>query len=143
MCESKNYFTVRPSVRPPSVHLSFTLSLPKILGGIQPNLLHHFPSWLECARATLFFRAPVRLCVWHPYICPSGALLLNHLAEFNQTFYMTSPYGKFVREQHYFSVRLSMRLVSVHLSITLLLLNHLAEFNQTCYKTTNFQLNPT
>ena len=28
-----------------SVHLSVTLSLPKPLWGIQPKLLHHFPSW--------------------------------------------------------------------------------------------------
>ena len=60
-------------VRPSSVHLSVTLSPPKPLGGIQPNLLHHFPSWLGYARATLFFRPSVR----RPSICPP-AYLLNY-----------------------------------------------------------------
>ena len=73
-----------------SVHLSIMLS-PKPLGGIQPNLLHHFPSQLGCLRATLFF-CPSG-------ICPSCYLLLNHWAEFNQTCYMTSPHGKGVGEQ--------------------------------------------
>ena len=36
----QHYFSMRPSC----VHLSVTLSPPKPLGGIQPNLLHHFPS---------------------------------------------------------------------------------------------------
>ena len=49
---------VLPSVRPSSVHLSVMLS-PKPLSGIQQNLLHHFPSWYGCARATLFYRASV------------------------------------------------------------------------------------
>ena len=40
-----------------------------------------------------------------PFFCPSRYLLLNHLAEFNQTCYITYPRGKDVREQHYFSVR--------------------------------------
>ena len=35
----QQYFSARPS----SVHLSVTLSPPKPLGGIQPNLLHHLP----------------------------------------------------------------------------------------------------
>ena len=35
-----NIFSVRPSV-----HSSVTLSPPKSLGEILPNLLHHFPSW--------------------------------------------------------------------------------------------------
>ena len=35
------------------VHLSVTLSPPKPLCGIQPNLLHRFPSWLGCARASI------------------------------------------------------------------------------------------
>ena len=37
----QHFFSVRPS----TVHLSVTPSSPKPLGGIQPNLLHHFPSW--------------------------------------------------------------------------------------------------
>ena len=43
-----------------------------------------------------------------PSVRPSRYLLLNHLAEFYQTFYITSPYYMYkgVREQHYFqSVR--------------------------------------
>ena len=55
------------------------------------------------------------MCVRRPPICPSRYLLLNHLAEFYQTCYITSPHGKGVREQHYFSVRPSF----VHLSVTL------------------------
>ena len=68
---------IRQNVHSTSLHLSVKLSPPKPLGGLQPNLLHHFPSWLGCARATLFFR-------------PSG-YLLNHCAEFNQTFYVWPP----------------------------------------------------
>ena len=45
------------SVRPSFIHLTVTLSIPKQVGGIQPNLLHLFPSWQGCARATLFFCA--------------------------------------------------------------------------------------
>ena len=41
----------------------------------------------------------------HPSICPSRYLLLNHWVEFNQTCYITSPYGEHVRQQHYFSVQ--------------------------------------
>ena len=47
-----------------SVHLSIMLS-PKPLGGIQPNLLHHFPSWYGCARATLFFCSSLCSSVHH------------------------------------------------------------------------------
>ena len=54
-------------------------------------------------------------CLRRPSICPSRYLLLNNWEEFNQTSYITSPHGKDVREQHYFSVRPS----SVHLSVTL------------------------
>ena len=43
----------------------------------------------------------------------SRYLLLNHWAEFNQTYYMASPHGKGVQEQHYFPVCL----VSVHPSV--------------------------
>ena len=68
-----------------------------------------------CARATLFFHACVCACIRHLSIYPSCYFLLNHWAEFNQTCYITSPYGKGVPEQHYFSVRPS----SVHLSIAL------------------------
>ena len=41
----QHYFSVCPSVRPSFIHLSVMLSPHKPLGGIQPNLLHHSPSW--------------------------------------------------------------------------------------------------
>ena len=37
----QHYFSVHPL----SIHLSIMLSPPKPPGGIQPNLLPHFPSW--------------------------------------------------------------------------------------------------
>ena len=123
---------VHPSVCPLSIHLSVILS-PKPLDGIQPNLLHHFPSWLECVRATLFFLVSIHLCVRCPSICLSHYLLLNHWEEFNQTCYITSLHGKGVREQHFF-FRVSVVHPSVH-HVCYLLLNHWAEFNQTCYIT--------
>ena len=59
----------------------------------------------------------------HPPAClsvqPSGYLLLNHWVEFYQTCHITSPHGKGVQEQHYFSVCLSaMCMSSFHLSVT-------------------------
>ena len=42
-------------------------------------------------------------------ICPSRYHLLNHWAEFYQTCYISFPHGKVVLEQHYFSVRPSVR----------------------------------
>ena len=46
VCESSIILQcVRQAVRLTSVHLSVSLSPPKSLGGIQPNLLHRFPSW--------------------------------------------------------------------------------------------------
>ena len=95
----QHYFSVRPS----NVHLSVALSPPKPLGGIQPNLLHHFPSHGKGMREQHYFSV-------RPSICPSCYLLLNHRAEFNQTCYITSPHRYGVREQHYFLVRLSVRL---------------------------------
>ena len=74
----------------------------------------------------LFFRPIVPTS-----ICLSRYLFLILWAEFNQTCYMTSPHGKGVREQHYFSVCLSV--CSSIYSLRYLLLNHLAEFDQTCY----------
>ena len=35
--------------------------------------------------------------------------LPKHWVEFNQTYYMTSPHGKGVQEQHYFTIRLVSR----------------------------------
>ena len=49
--QEHHYFSVRSA----SVQRSVTLSPPKPLGRIQPNMLHHVPLWLGCARATLFF----------------------------------------------------------------------------------------
>ena len=67
-----------------------------------------------------FFRASIRPCVHRPSICPSRYLPLNHWAEFNRTCFITSPHGKGVREQHYFSLLPSFRAsVVVHMSITL------------------------
>ena len=43
VCESNVIFSVHSSVRLPSVHLSVMLSPLKPMGGIKPNLLHHFP----------------------------------------------------------------------------------------------------
>ena len=95
-----------------------------------------------------------------PSVYLSCYLLLNHWAEFYQNCYNTSPHGKGVREQYYFSICLSAYPSSVRLSIMLdlncyttlphgtgmpeqhywsirpsryLLLNHWAEFNQTYY----------
>ena len=87
--QEQHYFSVRPW----SVHLSIKLSPPKPLGRIQPNLLHHFPSWLGCARATLFFHVSICPCIRHPSICLSCYLLLNYRADFNQTCYITFPHG--------------------------------------------------
>ena len=66
-----------------------------------------------------------------PSVCPSR-YLLNHWAEFYQTYYITSPYAQGVREQYF--MRLCVRRPSICLS-RYLLLNHWAEFNQTCYTT--------
>ena len=73
-------------------------------------------------------------CVHCPSICSSRYLLLNQLAEFNQTCYITFPHSKDVREQHYYSVRPSVWRLSICPSCYFLL-NHWAELNQTCYMT--------
>ena len=73
--------------------------------------------------------ALVFLCIHRRSICPSRYLLLNHWAEFNQTCYITSPRGKGVQEQLYFSVHLPI------CPSRYLLLNHWPKFNQTCYIT--------
>ena len=54
-------------------------------------------------------------CVHRRAICLSCYLLLNHSAEVNQTCYITSPHGKGVQEQHFFSVYP----LSVYLSVML------------------------
>ena len=72
----------------------------------------------------------IHVPVCRPCICLSNYLLLNRRAEFNQTCYITTSYGKGVREQHFF---LCVRRASICPSR--LLLNHFAEFNQTCYIT--------
>ena len=64
--KSRSKATIDPHafLRPPSVRssvrISVTLSSPKPLGGILPNLLRHVPSLLGCARGTLFFHASVQ-----------------------------------------------------------------------------------
>ena len=80
----------------PCAHPSIMRSPPKPLGGIQPNLLHYFPSWLGYARVCIFPSA--RLSVRHTSICPLR-YLLNPWAEFNQTCYTTVPHGNGVGEQ--------------------------------------------
>ena len=90
-----------------------------------------------------FFKA-MGILLTPPSICPSSvrlslpvklSLFLNHLAEFYQTCYITSPHGKGVREQVIFlCVRPCVRRPSICLS-HYLLLHHWAEFNQTCYFT--------
>ena len=133
--QEQHYFSVhQTSVHPSSVHLSVCLSPPKPMGEIQQNLLHHFPSWSGCARATLFFCVLVRPCIHGPFIYLSCYLLLNHRAEFNQTFYITSPHGKGVQEQHFFPCVCHPSICSSRY----LLLNHWVEFNQTCYITSPY-----
>ena len=56
-----------------------------------PHKSHIISILLEC----LFIHLSVHL---------SCSLFLNHWVEFNQTCCMTSPNGKAVREQHYFSI---------------------------------------
>ena len=65
-------------VCPSSIHLLIMLSLPKALGGIQPNLLHHFPLMVRLCMSNIIF----------PWVCSSGYLLLNYWVEFNQTFHL-------------------------------------------------------
>ena len=83
----------------------------------------------KCIATYVPIRESVRPFVHRPSICLSCYLLLNHWVEFNQTCYITSPHGKGVQEQHYFSVCPSI------CPSCYLLFNHWAEFNQTCYIT--------
>ena len=69
--KEQHCFSVCPSMRPTSIHLFVKLVPPKLPGGIQPELRHELPSWLGCARATLFFE--------RPFICPSRYLLPSRL----------------------------------------------------------------
>ena len=84
----QHYFSVHPSVCASFVRLSITLSAPpKPLVGIEPNLLHHFPSCSECARATLFFSASVRSSSVHLSVMlsppkPLGGIQPNLLHHF-------------------------------------------------------------
>ena len=75
-------------MHPSSVPISFTLSPPKPLSGMQPinsprgkvvREQHYFPS----VRPSL-----------PPSLCPSRYLILNHWAKFNQACYITFPHGK-------------------------------------------------
>ena len=143
---------VRPSVR----HAISS----KQVGGIQPNLLHHFSSWLGCARQDYFSVYPCD----RPSVCH---VISSFSTGRNSTKLATSvPLMVRVCESNIFSVRPS----SVHLSLTLSppkqptslplivrmcesnisfpcvrrssicpsryrLQNHWAKFNQTCYNT--------
>ena len=121
-------FSVCQSVLPLSVHLSVTLS-PKPLGGIQPNFLHHFPSQLECARATLFFHVLIHLSI-HPSVRLSSIYLSVMLSPLNSTKLATSlPLMVRVCKSNIFFCAFVVR------SSRYLLLNHWAEFSQTCYIT--------
>ena len=80
-----------------------------------------------CKSSIIFLCVRPSSVVRRKSICLSHYLLLNRWAEFNQICYITSPHGKGVREQHYFSACPSTS--RYHL------LNHCAEFNQTCYIT--------
>ena len=73
------------------------------------------------------------LCVRRPSIIPLRCLLVNHWAEFNQSCYITSPYGKSVQEQHYFSVR-----PSVHMSVVRPSVPHAMPFQTTGRISTKF-----
>ena len=123
------FLCIHPSVSPLSIHLSVTLS-PKPLGVIQPNLLHHFPSWLGCVRATLFFCVSALASVVHPSVCYA---ISSYTTGWNSTKLanITFPHGKGVQEQHFFSMHPS----SFHLLSCYLLLNHWEKFNQTYYIT--------
>ena len=96
------YATISPSIM---------LSPPKPQGGILPNLLQ------QLCKSNIIFCVCVCPCVCHHSICPSCYCLLNHWAEFNQTCYITSPHGKGVWEQHYFSVHPSYHASFIHLSV--------------------------
>ena len=56
------------SVRPSSIHMSVTLRLNQWAESNQ-TWLHHFPLWLGCARATLFFSVSVRASVVYLFVC--------------------------------------------------------------------------
>ena len=56
----------------PSVRLSVTLSPPKPLDKIQPNLVCVLLTWIRCATAHFFGPAP-----WGPGERPKGQMLLN------------------------------------------------------------------
>ena len=86
--------------------------------------LFFFKRWEYCERLHLSVRPSfkptvrpiVRPSVVCPSVCPSRYLLLNHLAEFRKTCYITSPYGKGMQEQHFFfcaSVRPYVRRPSI------------------------------
>ena len=82
------------------------------------------PESLHCSTQEIYLQTSICLSLY----------LLNHLAEFCQTCYITSSNGKGVQEQHYFPLCPSVPRPSICLSHCLLL-NHWAEFNQTYYIT--------
>ena len=129
--EQHNFLCVRSSVRAsvvrPSVCHPILLHLLMVrvaratffrASVVRPSVRHAISSYTTGWNFTKF-AAPLPLmvrvcessitfpCVRRPSICSSRFRLLNHWAEFNETYYITFSHCKGVREQHYFSVRLS------------------------------------
>ena len=109
VCENNTIFcaSVRASDRP-SISLSQYLLLNSTKAAAS------LPLTVKLCESNIIFRVSVHLYVRRPSTCPSRYLLLNHWAELNQTYYITSPHGKGVREQYF-----SVRPLSVHLSVML------------------------
>ena len=82
---------------------------PKPLGGIQPNLLHHFPSWYGVHEQNCFSMC---LCIYCPSI--SIKLSFNPVGRIQPNFLR----GKGVWEQFYFSM-CPVFCASAHLSVML------------------------
>ena len=116
----QHYFSVRPSFRASVVRPSVRLAISsKTIWRNSTKLASSNPRMVRVCESKLFFQC-VRPSVRRS-ICLSRYLLLNCKAEFNQTCFITSPHGKGVREQHYFSVCPSVHASGVvHLSITVI-----------------------
>ena len=111
-----------------SICPSVTLFPPKLLGGIQPNLLHDFSPVVRVWYNKFIFHSAscdlwvglkghcilfVSLSVFHLLRC----LLLNHWVEINQTCYMTSPHDKGMQEQHVFPMfAVCLSVIPLHVS---------------------------
>ena len=110
MCKSNIFFPVSivcPSVR----HAISSITTKQNLTKLATSL----PLIIRVCESNITYP-----CVHGPSICPSCYLLLNHLAEFNQTCYITGPHAWGMREQDYFwCICLFMCLSSVHLFVML------------------------